>query len=109
VPPATTRSNSSSAQVGGDASSGQQQIRHRLSRAGNRRINRTLHIMAIVQLCNGTEGGAHYDAKKAAGKTLHGSDVGAQATTVQRRQRMLADQTNNAAKRQARVGTPGRL
>jgi transposase len=29
-----------------DASSGQQQ-RHRLSRAGNRRINRTLHIMAI--------------------------------------------------------------
>jgi len=32
-----------------DASSGNQQ-RHRLSRAGNRRINRTLHIMAIVQL-----------------------------------------------------------
>ncbi|MGI5238823.1 transposase [Dactylosporangium sp. CA-139066] len=32
-----------------DASSGDQQ-RHRLSRAGNRRINRVLHIMAIVQL-----------------------------------------------------------
>jgi transposase len=31
-----------------DASSGQQQ-RHRLSRAGNRRINRALHIMAVVQ------------------------------------------------------------
>jgi transposase len=30
-----------------DASSGEQQ-RHRLSRAGNRRINRALHIMAIV-------------------------------------------------------------
>jgi transposase len=29
-----------------DVSSGQEQ-RHRLSRAGNRRINRTLHIMAI--------------------------------------------------------------
>ena len=32
-----------------DASSGDQ-TRHRLSRAGNRRINRTLHIMAVVQL-----------------------------------------------------------
>ena len=32
-----------------DASSGEQN-RHRLSRAGNRRINRLLHIMAIVQL-----------------------------------------------------------
>jgi transposase len=30
-----------------DASSGEQR-RHRLSRAGNRRINRVLHIMAIV-------------------------------------------------------------
>jgi len=51
-----------------DASSGQQQ-RHRLSRAGNRRINRTLHIMAVVQLRNLTEGRAYFDAKKAAGKT----------------------------------------
>jgi transposase len=51
-----------------DASSGEQ-IRHRLSRAGNRRINRTLHIMAIVQLRNPTEGRAYYDANKAAGKT----------------------------------------
>jgi transposase len=32
-----------------DASSGDQQ-RHRLSRAGSRRINRVLHIMAVVQL-----------------------------------------------------------
>jgi transposase len=51
-----------------DASSGDQK-RHRLSRAGNRRINRTLHIMAIVQLRNPTEGRAYFDAKKAAGKT----------------------------------------
>jgi transposase len=51
-----------------DASPGQQ-IRHRLSRAGNRRINRTLHIMAIVQLRNQTQGRAYYDARKAAGKT----------------------------------------
>jgi transposase len=51
-----------------DASSGDQK-RHRLSRAGNRRINRTLHIMAVVQLRNATEGRAYFDAKKAAGKT----------------------------------------
>jgi transposase len=52
-----------------DASSGEQK-RHRLSRAGNRRINRVLHIMAIVQLRNpGTPGRIYYDRKVAAGKT----------------------------------------
>jgi transposase len=51
-----------------DASSGQQ-VRHRLSRAGNRRLNRVLHIMAIVQLRNDTEGRANYRRKLAAGKT----------------------------------------
>jgi transposase len=51
-----------------DASSGDQQ-RHRLSWAGNRRINRTLHIMAIAQLRNPTPGRAYFDAKKAARKT----------------------------------------
>jgi transposase len=47
-----------------DASSGDQ-IRHRLSRAGNRQINRVLHIMATVQLRNPTEGRAYFDRKKA--------------------------------------------
>ncbi len=51
-----------------DASSGDQQ-RHRLSRAGNRRINRVLHIMAVVQLRHDTEGRAYYRRKVAAGKT----------------------------------------
>ena len=51
-----------------DASSGDQS-RHRLSRAGNRRINRVLHIMAIVQLRHDTEGRRYYDRKVAAGKT----------------------------------------
>lgn len=51
-----------------DASSGDQQ-RHRLSRAGNRRINRALHITAIVQLRNATEDRVYFDAKKATGKT----------------------------------------
>ncbi|ANS80043.1 Mobile element protein [Serinicoccus hydrothermalis] len=51
-----------------DASSGQQ-IRHRLSRAGNRRMNHVLHIAATVQLRNNTEGRAYFDRKVAAGKT----------------------------------------
>jgi len=51
-----------------DASSGDQ-VRHRLSRAGNRQINRVLHIMATVQLRNPTEGRAYFDRKKATGKT----------------------------------------
>ena len=51
-----------------DASSGDQ-VRHRLSRAGNRQINRTLHLMATVQLRHPTEGRAYYDRKTASGKT----------------------------------------
>ena len=51
-----------------DASSGDQ-VRHRLSRAGNRQINRVVHIMATVQLRNPTEGRAYYDRRKAEGKT----------------------------------------
>jgi len=50
-----------------DASSGDQ-IRHRLSRAGNRQINRVLHIMATVQVRNPTEGRAYFDRRTAAGK-----------------------------------------
>ena len=38
-----------------DASFGDQ-VRHRLSRAGNRQINRVLHMMATVQLRNPTQG-----------------------------------------------------
>ncbi|MEU4782099.1 transposase [Micromonospora sp. NPDC023633] len=51
-----------------DASSGEQ-VRHRLSRAGNRQINRVLHIMATVQLRDPTEGRAYFDRKKASAKT----------------------------------------
>jgi transposase len=51
-----------------DASSGDN-IRHRLSRGGNRQINKALHMMAVVQLRNATEGRAYYDRKVAAGKT----------------------------------------
>jgi transposase len=52
-----------------DASSGDH-VRHRLSRGGNRQINRVLHIMATVQLrTRSTEGRAYFDRKKAGGKT----------------------------------------
>lgn len=44
-------------------------MRHRLSRGGNRQINRVLHIMATVQLRTATEGRGYFDRKKAAGKT----------------------------------------
>jgi len=51
-----------------DASSGDQ-TRHRLSRAGNRQINRALHVMAIVQLRHPGEGRTYHDRKVAAGKS----------------------------------------
>jgi transposase len=51
-----------------DASSGDQ-VRHRLSRAGNRQINRILHTMARVQLRNPTPGRGYYERKRADGKT----------------------------------------
>lgn len=51
-----------------DASSGEQ-TRHRLSRAGNRRMNRVLHIAATTQIRLDTEGRAYYRRKLAAGKS----------------------------------------
>ena len=51
-----------------DASSGDV-VRHRLSRKGNRQINRTLHTMAVVQLRNPTAGRAYYRRKKSDGKS----------------------------------------
>jgi transposase len=90
-----------------DASSGEQK-RHRLSRAGNRRINRALHIMAVVQLRNPTEGRAYFDAKKAAGKTsmeaMRASNAGSPTSSTP-----ACWPTRNDAKRRAREGIRGRL
>jgi len=47
-----------------DASSGEQN-RHRLSRAGNRRMNHMVHIAAVTQLRLDTEGRAYYRRKRA--------------------------------------------
>jgi len=51
-----------------DASSGEQ-VRHRLSRAGNRKINHMLHIAAATQVRLDTPGRGYYQRKLAAGKT----------------------------------------
>ena len=50
-----------------DASSGEQN-RHRLSRAGNRRIKHMIHIAAVTQIRLDTEGRAYYRRKRAEGK-----------------------------------------
>jgi transposase len=51
-----------------DASSGEH-VRHRLSRAGNRKMNHMLHIAAATQAWLDTEGRVYYRRKLAAGKT----------------------------------------
>jgi transposase len=52
-----------------DVSSGDQ-IRHRLSRAGNRRINHALHMMAVTQIrYPSTPGRLYYERKRREGKT----------------------------------------
>jgi len=52
-----------------DASSGEQ-ARHRLSRAGNRRINHALHMMAVTQIrYPHTHGRQYYERKPTEGKT----------------------------------------
>jgi transposase len=50
-----------------DASSGEQN-RHRLSRAGNRRMNHMIHIAAVTQLRLNGAGRAYYRRKRAADK-----------------------------------------
>ena len=50
-----------------DASSGEQD-RHRLSRAGNRRMNHMIHVAAISQIRLDTDGRAYYRRKRAEGK-----------------------------------------
>jgi transposase len=52
-----------------DVSSGDQ-VRHRLSRAGNRRVNHALHMMAVTQIrYPATPGRLYYERKRTEGKT----------------------------------------
>ena len=50
-----------------DASSGEHD-RHRLSRAGDRRVNHVIHIAAVTQLRLNTDGRVYYRRKRAEGK-----------------------------------------
>ncbi|MCW2760147.1 MAG: family transposase [Marmoricola sp.] len=50
-----------------DASSGENN-RHRLSRAGNRKMNHVIHIAAVTQMRLDTEGRVYYRRKRAEGK-----------------------------------------
>jgi hypothetical protein len=50
-----------------DASSGEQ-IQHRLSRAGNRRMNHMVHIAAVTKIRLDTDGRAYHRRKRADGK-----------------------------------------
>jgi transposase len=100
-----------------DASSGEQ-TRHRLSRAGNRRINRALHIMAVVQLRHpNTHGRRYYDRRVAESKTpteamralrRRLSDVVyRQLVEDQKQQRTSDGQQNLEARRTGSQGHPG--
>jgi transposase len=51
-----------------EASSGGH-IRHRLNPRGNRKVNHALHVAAVTQLRNDTEGRTYYDRKIAEGKS----------------------------------------
>ena len=97
-----------------DASSGEQR-HHRLSRAGNRRLNHVLHIAAVVQLRNDTDGRAYYKRKVKEGKgPLGGAALPAppdlrRGLPPARRRRRRHRPSATGRTRRAREGTPGRL
>jgi transposase len=51
-----------------EASSGEV-VRHRLSLAGNRRLNQVMHMVAVCQARSGARGRAYYRKKMAEGKS----------------------------------------
>jgi len=87
-----------------DASSGDQ-VRHRLSRGGNRQINRVLHIMARVQIRNPSTGRDYYDRKKADGK----APMEAMRCVKRRLSDIVFQQMLNDAIRHSGTGPGGQL
>ena len=49
--------------------------RHRLNLRGNRKLNHAIHIAAVTQFRNQSEGRVFYDRKIAEGKTLWGPET----------------------------------
>jgi transposase len=87
-----------------DASSGEHN-RHRLSRAGNRRVNHMIHIAAVTQLRLNTEGRAYYQRKRAAGK----KPMEAMRCLKRRISDAIYRQLVADAERAARAAPPGTL
>ena len=81
-----------------DASSGDQ-VRHRLSRAGNRQINRVLHIMARVQLRNPGAGPRLLRPQEGRRQSTHGSHALRQTPAL--RHRLPATCSTTPSKHQA--------
>ena len=86
-----------------DASSGDQ-VRHRLSRGGNRQINRVLHIMARVQIRNPSEGRDYYERKQEGRRqtpmeAMRGVNAGSPTSSSNR-----CSTTPSSTRRQARKG-----
>jgi uncharacterized protein YuzE len=72
------------------------QVRHRLSRAGNRRNGHALHMMAVTQLrYPGSAGRQYYERKRTEGKTPKGGAALPQAAAV--RPGLLPDARRSAA------------
>jgi len=94
-----------------DASSGEQN-RHRLSRAGNRRINHMIHIAAVTQIRLDTEGRAYYRRRRAEGKKpLEAIRCLKRRISNALYRQLLADHQRaaGAEPERAREGTAGRL
>ena len=84
-----------------DVSSGEQ-VRHRLSRSGNRRINHAIHMMAVTQIRNRrSEGRAYYERKRLEGKT------GKEALRCLKRRLSDVIYRQLAADQAGRIGTCG--
>ena len=89
-----------------DASSGEQN-RHRLSRAGNRRMNHMIHIAAISQIRLDTDGRVYYRRKRAEGKKSARGDPVPQAQDL-RRDLPPAARGRTTRRRRGRWHGPGR-
>ena len=86
-----------------DASSGDH-VRHRLSRGGNRQINRVLHIMAIVQLRNPHRRARLLRPQEGRRQDLDRSHALPQTTPVRHRLPDHARRPRRHARRRAREG-----
>ena len=92
-----------------EASSGEV-VRHRLSRAGNRRMNHMIHIAATTQIRLDTHGRAYYRRKIAAGKSRRRSDALPQTADLRRPVPPAPHRRRRAQRAWTRVreGTAGR-